>query len=79
MSKETKSGVQWYLNVRIGWYIHTVPLIESYINADFSLYRDEDGLVAFRNISGTQSERIKKDFIKIFLKKIMSTLKYSVT
>ena len=38
---------------------------ECYNKEEFGLYRD-DGLAALRNISGPESERIRKKFIKIF-------------
>ena len=40
-------------------------IAEKYEKNTFGLYRD-DGLAVFKNISGPQSERIKKDFQKIF-------------
>ena len=40
-------------------------LSNKYYKKDIGLYRD-DGLVIFKNKSGPQAERIKKDFQKIF-------------
>ena len=48
----------------VGIYLQSL-IAERYDKDDFGLYRD-DGLAAFRNISGPQSESIKKNFIKIF-------------
>ena len=47
-----------------GIYLQSL-LAEKYNKTDFGLYRD-DGLAVFRNVSGPQSERIKKEFQKIF-------------
>ena len=48
----------------VGIYIQA-QLSEKFKKKDFGLYRD-DGLAVFRNISGPQAERIKKDFQKVF-------------
>ena len=48
----------------VGIYIQSL-LSEKYDKNDFGLYRD-DGLAIFRNVSGPQSEKIKKTFQKIF-------------
>ena len=40
-------------------------LSENHNKKDIGLYRD-DGLAAFRNVSGPQSEKIKKNFQRIF-------------
>ena len=48
----------------VGIYIQA-QLSERFDKKDFGLYRD-DGLAVFRNISGPQAERIKKDFQRIF-------------
>ena len=48
----------------VGIYLQSL-LAERYNKNDFGLYRD-DGLAVFRNVSGTQSEQIKKDFQRIF-------------
>ena len=47
----------------VGLYLQGL-LGEKYNKNDFGLYRD-DGLAVFKNVSGTQSERIKKDFKRI--------------
>ena len=43
-------------------------LSEKYTKENLGLYRD-DGLAVFKNISGPQNERIKKDFQKVFKEK----------
>ena len=48
----------------VGIYLQSL-LGEKYNKTDFGLYRD-DGLAVFRNVSGPQSERIKKEFQRIF-------------
>ena len=48
----------------MGIYIQA-QLSEKYDKKDFGLYRD-DGLAVFRNITGPQAERIKKNFQRIF-------------
>ena len=48
----------------VGIYLQSL-LAEKYDKSDFGLYRD-DGLAVFRNVSGPQSERIKKEFQKVF-------------
>ena len=48
----------------VGIYLQYL-LSEKYEKSDFGLYRD-DGLAIFRNVSGSQSEKIKKTFQKIF-------------
>ena len=48
----------------VGTYLLSL-LAEKYNKDDIGLYRD-DGLAAFKNTSGPQNERIKKDFQKIF-------------
>ena len=48
----------------VGTYLLSL-LSEKYNKEDIGLYRD-DGLAAFKNVSGPENERIKKDFQKIF-------------
>ena len=48
----------------VGIYLQSL-LGEKYNKTDFGLYRD-DGLAVFRNVSGPQSERIKKELQRIF-------------
>ena len=48
----------------VGIYLQSL-LSDKYNKQDFGLYRD-DGLAVFRNISGPQSEKIKKNFQQIF-------------
>ena len=48
----------------VGIYLQLL-LGEKYNKTDFSLYRDA-GLAVFRNVSGPQLERIKKEFQRIF-------------
>ena len=50
----------------VGCYILSI-LASKYRKEDIGIYRD-DGLAVFKNTSGPQSERIKKDFQKIFKK-----------
>ena len=40
-------------------------LSSKYVKKDIGLYRD-DGLAVFKNVSGTQAEKIKKDFQNVF-------------
>ena len=48
----------------VGIYLQSL-LGEKYNKTDFGLYRD-DGMAVFRNVSGPQSARIKKEFQRIF-------------
>ena len=48
----------------VGIYLQSL-LSERFTKEDFGLYRD-DGLAVFRNVSGPQAERIKKEFRRLF-------------
>ena len=47
------------------WQFFTLSSLNKYNKKDIGLYRD-DSLAVFKNKSGPQAERIKKDFQKIF-------------
>ena len=51
----------------VGTYMLSL-IAQKYNKDDIGLYRD-DGLAAFKNTSGPQNERIKKDFVRIFRSK----------
>ena len=51
----------------VPWYCHSFTHV--YISLLLDLYRD-DGLSCLRNISGPQSNRIRKDIIKTFKEKL---------
>lgn len=48
-------------------------LAKKYNRKNISLYRD-DGLTVFKNISGPESERIKKDFQKTFKNHVLDII-----
>ena len=41
-------------------------LSQKYKKSNISLYRDDDGLAIFKNISGPKSKKFKKDIKKLF-------------
>ena len=52
-------------DVQVGWHIFAKPTKGSPANENMGLYR-EDGLSIFKNMSGPEIERTKKELVKVF-------------
>ena len=58
-------GIRRGRGMRACWQFFTLSTSNKYDKKDIGLYRDV-GLAVFKNKSGLQEERIKKDFENIF-------------